>query len=144
VSRLIGRRRLWSDDTLKPYRSFYNVLAHSTSRGVLKQVETFHPYHRDWRQRAAAPVVLFDGKRSAFQLDQPVHVARFEPESGIPERWRSDRVSRRLEKLLFTGRSRRLRTSSIGYQHAKLVLRIPADRFKAVRNELIDIAKLAR
>jgi hypothetical protein len=143
VGRLASRDELWSDPSLATYCSFFNVLARPSPSGELVNVEVF-PRHEDWMRRAEAPLVLFDIDRSAFSPLAPHAVGRFEPSIGVPETWRADEMSRRLEALLFgDGRPRRLRTSHIGYGHAKRVIRLPDAEFALVRDELVAMAARA-
>ncbi|MGH8982565.1 MAG: hypothetical protein ACRDY6_01660 [Acidimicrobiia bacterium] len=141
VGRLVERVELWHDKRLAPYRSFYNTLARPNATGALEQHETFLPYHPNWRDRASSPLVLFDLEHSAFNLDDPHPVAHYEPDSGPPERWRADRTSRKLERLLFDGTTRRLRTSKTGFAHAHRRLRLAERDFEELRDALVSLAK---
>jgi hypothetical protein len=141
ANQLVDRHRLWFDERLLKYRDFYNALARPGPNGDLENIEVF-PRHADWERRAAAPIVLFDPETSQYNLDNPRHVAHFDPAVGVPERWNADPTSRRLETLLFgDGRPRRLRTSHTGYGHAKRVLRPSDDEFGSVRDELVELAR---
>ena len=120
VAEVIKRRKLlWTNPSYAPYREFYNLLTDSHG----KQLETFHPLHKDWKNRAAAPYIAFDPARSAFNLDSPHLVATWDGEER-QETWRRDQPARKIERLLFEERNieRRLRTSRTGYAHDKLNL----------------------
>lgn len=114
------RDRLWTCPTYAEYRDFYNVLARLEG-GRLVQSETFHKYHSDWRHRAEAPYVLFDAGSSCFNLKSPHRVATWDG-ATIPEKWRCDPRSKEIERILFNGIRRRLRTAKSGFCHAKLNL----------------------
>ncbi|HEY5328786.1 MAG TPA: hypothetical protein VIJ79_02780 [Acidobacteriaceae bacterium] len=123
VLALVERAALWTDPAYAPYRKFYNVLARLNGTHLV-QSEKFHPYHNDWKLRAKAPYVLFDPAHSVFDLKSPHHVATWD-RTTIPETWKTDVRSRKIEHLLFTERGiddRRLRTSPTGFGHAKLNL----------------------
>lgn len=123
VSTKRGAGNLWTDRAYEAYRKFYNVLV-SPDGGRLVQNEMFHPYHDDWKRRADAPYVLFDGASSSFNLRSPHCVATWDGET-VPEKWlRDDDRSKEIERLLFVDRgiNRRLRTSASGHPHPKLNL----------------------
>ncbi|MGH9606328.1 MAG: hypothetical protein ACRD3N_11595 [Terracidiphilus sp.] len=116
----VRRKDVWTKPRYAQFRSFYNVLANSQGR----QDETFHPYHKDWERRAASPYIIFDPKRSVFNLDSPRRVAKWRKQDR-QEIWETDVVTKKIERLLFTERGimdRRLRTSQTRYAHAKLNL----------------------
>ena len=122
VGDLVRREAQWTNPRHAPYRRFYNVLA-KVEGGRMFQSETFHHYHDDWKRRAEAPYVLFDPKRSAFNLTSPHEVAIWNG-AAVPEKWARDDRSKGIERLLFVERGidRRLRTFEFGYGHAKLNL----------------------
>jgi len=113
------RKLIWTNPAYAPYRKFYNILTDSNG----KQLETFHPFHKDWKIRATAPYIFFDPAKSLFNLDSPYLVATWDGE-GMQETWRRDRKTKNIEELLFVERDikRRLRTSKTGYAHVKLNL----------------------
>jgi hypothetical protein len=141
VGRRVDRNTLWRDDAFKQYRDFFNVLAR-VSVDRCENVELFHPCHKDWTRRAAAPVVLFVPERSSFELYRPHHVAHIDSVSDVPEIWHDDATSKKLEHLLFgDGRARRLRTSSTGFQHTARVIRGSSKEIGLLVDELCHIAK---
>jgi hypothetical protein len=149
VAGLHSRQEIWSSESLTPYRSFYNVIAHWSANGLTQQ-ETFWPYHENWIERAASPYILFDPSMTAFNVHDPLHVATYS--GALPETWHleSSRV-REVYQLLFDGRSDRkgLRTSRTGYGHAKLNLTWPKGSgvaslsLIARRSALLDLVRVA-
>jgi hypothetical protein len=150
ISRSVPRIKVWQEASLAPYRQFYNVLAEWTPAGWIQR-ETFYPYHRNWRERAASPYILFDPDKSAFDLRAPLHVASYT--GTVPEVWRTDdpRIHE-LRDLLFTERgiSRGLRTARRGYGHAKLNLAgsqatpRPGRPLPELRTALLDLVEAGR
>ncbi len=126
VRALIERTRLWINPCYAEYRPFYNVLARIEGQDLV-QHETFHKYHDDWQRRAEAPYALFDPENSKFNLSTPLQVASWQGqlmrEPFVHEKWERDGRVQKLEQFLFKERGiedRRLRTSGIGFGHAKL------------------------
>jgi hypothetical protein len=138
VGEVVDRDVLWTEQRLGAYRLFFNALARPAG-GAMENVEVF-PEHADWRRRASAPVVLFEASESWFDLHAPPRVARYDPVEGFPERWSDDPTSRALQRVLFTGQNRRLRTSDGGHPHPHLRLGLTAQEFHAKRSELMRLA----
>jgi hypothetical protein len=142
VARLLERNEIWNDARFATYRRFYNLLVAPSPRGFI-QSERFHHWHKDWERRAAAPYVLFDPERSAFNLVDPLEVARFDGRR-VPEQWNADAGSQELEELLFRERGirRRLRTSLTGYGHSALNLTHAGGRLRPGRGPEALVARL--
>ena len=148
VGDVVSRQAIWSRPALRPYRSFYNILAAPSERNVLAQHETFFPYHPNWRDRLPA-YVLFDPNPglTSFNLRNPLWAATYT--GRIPEVWRtrSSALVKRLGLILFTDRgvSRRLRTSRTGFSHPPLNLSRPMHPagLPSLRTELLAITKEA-
>lgn len=126
VKELLRRRQIWSERRYARYRRFYNVLARVEGNG-LRQHETFHSYHRDWRRRARAPYVTFnlDPALTRLNLSSPIFVAE-KGVASLVEEWRSDRDQRvdQLESVLFQefGIQRRLRSTNPQRAHPHIAL----------------------
>ena len=139
VKRLVRNRLdIWTDPTLAPYRRFLNLLVASNG----DHCEYFSPKHDDWEtKRIRSPYLLFDEQLSHFNLTTPLHVSTYRPNQGVPDRWRrQDATVRRLESLLFRDRKdRRLRTSELGYGHAKLRLLGTDGELSRLRSELLAL-----
>ena len=138
VDQLVDRHVIWTDKRFGAYRTFFNALARP-SGGTMENIEVF-PRHPDWTRRASAPVVLFEPSGSSFDLRSPTHVARYDPGEGFPERWSDNATSQRLQRVLFVGRTRRLRTSDGGHPHPHLRQALTDEEFDAKRSELLGLA----
>ncbi len=129
----VRRQDIWTKPKYAQFRSFYNVLVNAQGR----QDEKFHPRHnRDWERRAASPYILFDPKRSLFNLDSPHRVAKWHKEDRR-EIWETDATTKKIERLLFIERGitdRGLRTSQTGYAHVKLNLLWDGERKRQGRS----------
>lgn len=139
VKRLVrDRRDIWTDPNLDAYRDFLNLLVSPNG----DHREYFRPEHDDWQtKRILSPYVVFEDTLSRFDLKNPLHVSTYRPERGVPDKWRSrDAIVKRLESLLFRNRTdRRLRTSGLGYGHAKLRLPGTDDELSKLRSELLAL-----
>jgi hypothetical protein len=138
----VERADLWKSIAYKPYRSFYNVLARLAGNELVPS-EKFHPYHKvNFASRAKSPYLIFNAAQSSFNLNSPHHVATWHSDEPVPEIWKTDTRSKRIERLLFTDLEivRRLRTARSGYGHAKLNL---VTKGRIISPEL-SISKLKR
>ena len=108
--------------------------------GDLIQRRTFYRYHKDWRNRADAPYILFEPQRTAFNLETPFHVSRYEPDRGHPDVWGTKSQIKELEQLLFSDTRRRLTTSD---KHSNidtaLCTRDSVEHAELARDDLLSI-----
>lgn len=139
VGEIVDRQLMWTDEKYGPYRTLFNALARPAD-GAMENVEVF-PKHPDWSRRASAPVILFEPSGSLFDLEAPPRVARYDPVQGFPERWSDDATSQALQRLLFTGLERRLRTSEGGHPHPHMRFDLTPEEFAAKRFELLQLIR---
>jgi hypothetical protein len=137
VDQVVDRDVIWTDQRFGAYRTFFNALARPAGK-AMENVEVF-PQHPDWTRRASAPVVLFEPYGSSFDLHTPPRIGRYVPVEGFPERWSDDATSQTVQRLLFAGRNRRLRTSDGGHPHPHLRLALTPEEFDAKRSELLRL-----
>jgi hypothetical protein len=147
VGRVVKRDDVWTDESLAPYRNFYNLLARIED-GKLVHSEVFHPYHRDWERRMAN-YVIFDERPTLtdFNLITPLHVAT-SVAGKAPEIWHSTELVKNLEQLLFVelGIQRRLRTTNRKYPHPHINLTATLtqeNKSESLRAKLILLAQTA-
>jgi hypothetical protein len=127
--RVQDRRQIWLEDAdpaLRPYRNHLNILVSYDADGAQVQHERFAPGHPDdWPRRAECPYIVFEPKRSRFNLKAPTLVA-VAGAGDARETWRpaEDQRVAEVERVLFTdlGVGRRLRTSHTGSAHPHLNL----------------------
>jgi hypothetical protein len=141
VDRLVTRDQVWTEDSLAPYRGFFNIVARPDPSGELHNVEVFPP-HADWRRRVSVPMALFDPSLSAFDLRTPHLVSRYDPESGPPDVWYDDPISQEIERLLFGRTRRRLRTSATMHQHARFRAAAYGTDTRRIRAALLDVVNI--
>jgi hypothetical protein len=144
----ISRKQLWSDNQFSAYRKFYNTLAKPVD-GKLVQVETFHRFHSDWRNRAGAPYIIFDPapKKTAVNVTAPLLVAEKLQDQPLEIWSRNPHRAQRLRTSLFDdlGIGRRLRTRNRQQPHRHIALhRAPrlkgqTEQLDGLRAKLLDL-----
>jgi hypothetical protein len=123
AKRVDDRRDLWRQPELEPFREHLNVLARPDAFGRLENVERFLPQHDNWKDRAKSPYILFDPKRSRFNMTNPTLVASAERGTKV-ETWYETPQAQEIRTALFEDLnvSRTLRTSAKGTSHPHINL----------------------
>lgn len=78
IARTIAMDDRLNCESFQPYAEFFNILGRLGKHGW-EQHEVIGSGHSDWKNRMAAPYVIFhaDPAYTMFDIDQPVHLAKY-------------------------------------------------------------------